>query len=59
MTSSLWFDNLPTLGQLAPGQAATKLRELGEIADAEVLESAEKDVPQTYAAWSLLGDKPW
>ena len=53
------FDNLPVLGKLPPAEAANKLCEVGEAVAAEVLESARQDIPQTYSAWSLLGDKPW
>jgi hypothetical protein len=59
MSLSPWFNDLPVIGKLPPTQAADKLREVGEIDTAEVLESAEKDVLQTYGAWTLLGDKPW
>lgn len=57
MNTALWFDDLPVLGKLPPAEAAAKLREIGEIDAAEVLTSAEKESPQTYGTWSLLGDK--
>lgn len=59
MASTTGYDDIPIISKLPSGQAATKLREVGEIDTAEILESAEKEIPQTYGTWALISDKPW
>jgi hypothetical protein len=56
-----WFDDLPTLGQLPPAQAAAKLRELGEDQAADVLAAAARDrPPEVYGpGWWPFQDRPW
>jgi len=38
MAPSVWFDDLPVLGHMAPREAAAKLREAGEDEAAACLE---------------------
>jgi hypothetical protein len=57
MDTALWFDDLPVLGKLPLAEAAIKLREVGEIEDAEVLEAAEKNDPLTFGVCPFGGNK--
>jgi hypothetical protein len=55
MTSSeRWLDQLPTLGQLPPDQAAAKLREVGEDDLAAELVEASAQAPAAYGLLSRL-----
>lgn len=62
MTASVWFDDLPVLGELPPAEAAAKLRDVGE-GDAAAALDAAREAPA--AAFGPLGftwpfqDRPW
>src|SRR5512135_2274853 len=60
MTRSAWFGDLSVLGQLPPGPAAAKLREVGEDEAAARLE----EVPRAgmfapSGRWWTFQDRPW
>jgi len=64
MAGPIWFDDIETLGRMAPGRAAVKLREIGEIDAAAALEVAgtETHRPTTFGehgGWWPFQDKPW
>jgi hypothetical protein len=64
MQTSSWFDTLPVIGSLPPGQAAEKLREVGEVGTATNLERAEGAEAHTFRGIGRKGrwpfqDKPW
>jgi hypothetical protein len=65
MVTSNWFDQLPVLGKLPPAQAARKLRELGEVEAATLLEAAQDEVTRgrpvqaDLKRWWPFQDKPW
>jgi len=60
-----WFDD-PVLGKLPPGEAAVKLREVGENEAADMLEEAQHETARTFEVkgldrkgWWPFRDKPW
>src|SRR5688572_4925451 len=62
MTLSNWFDDLPVLGKLPADQAVVKLREMGENAAADALETAGEAATRTFGTtrwWWPFQDKPW
>ncbi|MEQ9548453.1 MAG: hypothetical protein RIM23_02370 [Coleofasciculus sp. G3-WIS-01] len=65
MTTDNWFDDLPTIGELPPQEAAAKLREVGEDELADALEAAQYKVTADSTTFGLAEDllpwlpKPW
>jgi len=64
MDMSSWFENLPVIGNLPPGQAVDKLHEVGEEEAATLLEQSESVRGQTFKlgdrkSWWPFQDKPW
>src|SRR6266571_1709470 len=64
-TMNTWFDD-PVLGKLPPGEAAAKLREVGENEAADMLEEAQHETARTFEVkgldrkgWWPFRDKPW
>jgi hypothetical protein len=59
------FDDLPVLGKLPPELAAVKLREIGDLGTAEVLEQSAADVATEAVSFGVgqwlwpFQDKPW
>jgi hypothetical protein len=60
MNAANWI-NVPVLGSLPPEQAADKLREVGELADAEAVERAGAVAKGAFGlgSWWPFGDRPW
>jgi hypothetical protein len=61
MKAADWID-VPVLGKLPPEQAAEKLRQLGELKDAEAIEQAagaEAKSVFASASWWPFADRPW
>ncbi|MBE3558103.1 MAG: hypothetical protein IMW89_02630 [Ktedonobacteraceae bacterium] len=61
MDVSTWFDT-PVIGELTPGEAIDKLREIGEFEDAEQLERAEQQPSRSGELGKLrwpFKSKPW
>ena len=64
MTTENWFDDLPTIGELPPQDAAAKLREVGEDELADALETAQYKVTADSTKFGILEDlrlrpQPW
>lgn len=61
MSNSAWFDDLPVLGAMSPGQAVAKLREMGDLETALQLESAPETIVRggSQRGWWPFEDKPW
>lgn len=70
MTASLWFDDIPVLGDLAASQAIEKLREIGEESAANSLEESLETEANAFASpepgrinrriWQWpFQDRPW
>src|SRR5947209_18275415 len=64
MSASQWFDDLPVVGAMPPGEAAAILREVGEEEVAEALEEAPEEAshafgPGTGKHWWSFPDKLW
>ncbi|MHC4789365.1 MAG: hypothetical protein ACYS8K_09225, partial [Planctomycetota bacterium] len=63
MTSATWFDDLPVLGALPPGEAAARLRQVGESEAAASLEGATAAEAATYGEKGKIrwpfGDRAW
>jgi hypothetical protein len=63
-TSGDWFDDMPVVGKLPPEEAVVKLREIGEVEAAEMLEMAEEESAPTFGmpgikGWGPFQEKPW
>jgi hypothetical protein len=58
MESSAWFD-IPVLGKLPPEQAARKLQELDETADAAALAVPVAKSAFSSSSWWPFTDRPW
>jgi hypothetical protein len=60
MSAADWV-GIPVLGRLPPEQAAEKLRQLGEVRDAEAVERAAGAAPKAAfaAPWWPFSDRPW
>jgi hypothetical protein len=56
-----WFEDLPVLGRFRPEQAAAKLREMGEIETAVVIEqhAATTDTMESFGLFGPSEPKPW
>ena len=61
MSTPTWFDDMPVLGKLTPGQAAAKLRELDENDAAAALETSQETATRTFGKpkWWPFQNKPW
>ena len=57
------FDDLPVLGKMPSARATAKLRELGDIETAEVVETTLRRAPSAHKHFSALDSlfkpKPW
>ena len=54
-----WIDT-PVLGRLPPEDVAEKLRQLGEVGDADALErSAGAVTKAAFGPWWPFNDRPW
>jgi hypothetical protein len=60
MSAADWID-VPVLGSLPPEQVAGKLRQVGELADADAVERAAGAVTKAAfpGAWWPFSDRPW
>jgi len=61
MGTPIWFDDFPVLGNMPPGQAAARLREVGEEEAAEALEDAARHEAAFEGRKRLwpFGDRAW
>ena len=60
MTTANWFDDMPVVGKMLPGEAAAKLREMGEDEFAEAMEATGTEIakPSMMTDASALSLRP-
>jgi hypothetical protein len=56
MDAKPWFDHLPVLSNLPPKEAAAKLRDVGEIEAADLLETGQREPSQVFGLREHLGE---